>query len=251
MNFYGVGVKFGGVDDKLPIFLENNFWVMGFNREEKEKMSKTISEIKIGDILFAKAYANTSQHTFPIRAIGIVTDTCLPDDIPEEYKEKIGVSVIWIKHFEKMIHLSAKEYRRGTFHTATVFKESNDDMIFAVKQMMKFDYSYIEEKHYIKLAKTFVLYRAKTEYDGLKITECANNDVKIEAGDTFGRKILLVPIIVDETIKYSLILLVPDKERKDDPMSLINVRTEFLDDTENLSERVSEMKKQTSWGGTL
>lgn len=30
MDFYGVGVKFGGVDDMLPIFLETNCWFMGY-----------------------------------------------------------------------------------------------------------------------------------------------------------------------------------------------------------------------------
>ena len=29
MEFYGVGVKFGGVDDMLPLFLEQDCWLMG------------------------------------------------------------------------------------------------------------------------------------------------------------------------------------------------------------------------------
>lgn len=253
MNFYGVGTVFGGktpdATEKLNEFLKENFWCMGFTDEERPEYAELIRQIKIGDIIIAKSYGLNA--TYYVKAIGVVIDTKMPESIVENMRKKSGVSVLWVKKFEPYIQLTKDNFCLGADRPRTIYKENNEKNISVIKKLMKFNYSCIKENDYVKLAKTFVLYRAKTEYDGLKITECANNDVKIEAGDTFGRKILLVPIIVDETIKYSLILLVPDKERKDDPMSLINVRTEFLDDTENLSERVSEMKKQTSWGGTL
>lgn len=45
MNFYGVGVKFGGTDDMLPLFLKKDCWFMGWGEQEKPNMAKTISEI--------------------------------------------------------------------------------------------------------------------------------------------------------------------------------------------------------------
>ena len=30
MNYYGVGVKFGGTQEMLPLYLENDCWFMGF-----------------------------------------------------------------------------------------------------------------------------------------------------------------------------------------------------------------------------
>ena len=37
MNYYGVGVKFGGTQEMLPLYLEKDCWFMGFRREEKRK----------------------------------------------------------------------------------------------------------------------------------------------------------------------------------------------------------------------
>lgn len=264
MNFYGVGVKFDGTDDMLPIFLEKNFWVMGHNESDKEKMAKTISEIRIGDILFAKAYANIAQHTFPIRAIGIVTDTNLPVNIPEEYKGKSGVSVIWIKHFERNVHLLAKEYRRGAFHTATVFKESNDDMIYAIKQMMKYDYINkseddkkdntafaISNSEYIKIAKSFIFDEAYSTYEEEEIIEYPDEEIEIVAEDSYGRKIIRIPFEAEEIETYGLILLVPEKDWSDDSICLANISTEFTDNENDILTIIEKMKNRTDWDKTL
>ena len=71
------------------------------------------------------------------------------------------------------------------------------------------------------------------------------------SSDIFGRRIILIPIIADEMQKFALMLLVPDKEQKDDPMSLINVKTTFIDNTEKLSQLIEEMKKETDWNNVL
>lgn len=41
MNYYGVGVKFGGTQEMLPLYLENDCWFMGFRREEKPSFYET------------------------------------------------------------------------------------------------------------------------------------------------------------------------------------------------------------------
>ena len=140
MEFYGVGVKFGGVDDMLPLFLEKDCWFMGYLDGEKPRLDKQIESVNEGDILFAKAYGATAQSHFLIRAIGIVASKDKPLNIPAEYKDRPGFSVIWIKYFEEPIRLSAGEYDRGGIHTSTIYHERNDKFKYAVKEMMKYDY---------------------------------------------------------------------------------------------------------------
>lgn len=268
MNFYGVGVKFGGVYDMLPLFLEKNCWFMGHHDKDKENMAKTISEISIGDILIVKAYSNISQHTYPIRAIGIVTNTCLPEDIPEEYKDKSGASVIWIKHFEKKIHLLAKEYRRGTFHTKTIFKETNENMISTIKNMMRFDYSgktgedfteniessipcnipvEIPTDDYIETARTLILDALYGRYDVDEIFVYPCDDIEITDEDQLGRKIIYVPFAAEGIKKYGLVLLVPEKECQDDKMYLADKGIVLLDNKEDIVKSIIRLKSDIDW----
>lgn len=140
MNFYGVGVKFGGTDDMWELFSKKNCWFMGYHKDEKPSLDKQAEMVKVGDILIAKAYGTTSQSNYYVRAIGIVTNIKKPDDIPEKYKDRLGFSVVWIKYFEKAISLPAKEYNRGGVHTYTIYHETNEKFISKIKEIMKYDY---------------------------------------------------------------------------------------------------------------
>ncbi len=140
MDFYGVGVKFGGVDDMWELFSDKNCWFMGYHEGEKLRFDKQAKAVKIGAILIAKAYGTTSQSNYYIRAIGIVTNTIKPDDVPEKYKDRLGFSVIWIKHFEKPLPLPAKEYNRGGINTYTIYHETNEKFIAKIKEIMKYNY---------------------------------------------------------------------------------------------------------------
>lgn len=140
MNFYGVGVRFGGTDDMWKLFSDKNCWFMGYHEDEKPRLDKYADSVEVGDILIAKAYGTTSQSDYYVRAIGIVTNTQKPDDIPEEYKDRTGFTVAWVKYFEKAVPLSAKEYERGGVHTYTIFKDKNDEFISKIIEMMKYDY---------------------------------------------------------------------------------------------------------------
>ena len=84
MNYYGVGVKFGGTQEMLPLYLEKDCWFMGFRREEKPSFYETAQKVQPGDVMIAKAYATAAQAYYYVRAIGIVTDTKKPDTIPSE-----------------------------------------------------------------------------------------------------------------------------------------------------------------------
>lgn len=141
MNFYGVGIKFGGTDDKWEMFQRDNCWFMGYHPCEKPRLDKIVEDVQVGDILFAKAYGNTSQRYYYIRAIGLVIENGLPDDLLTDYKDRKRFKVIWFKHFEKPVPLLAGDYNRGGVHTYTIFKEKNEKMIKAIKEMMENKYS--------------------------------------------------------------------------------------------------------------
>lgn len=268
MNFYGVGVKFGGTDDMLPLFLKKDCWFMGWGEQEKPNMAKTISEIKIGDILIAKAYANVAQHDYFIRAIGIVTSTNKPGDIPEEYQNKSGVSVIWMKHFEKPIALLASKYRRGTFHISTIFHETNENMISTIKNMMRFDYigktneDFTENTEsstpynipveiltddYIETARTLILDELYGRYDVDEIFVYPCDDIEIADEDQFGRKIICVPFAAEGIKKYGLVLLAPEKDCQDDKMSLADREIVLLDNKEDIVKSIMRLKIKIDW----
>lgn len=143
MKFYGVGVKFDGAGDNpkdmLDYFCGNSCW-LGHDKGVKPKQDRTINDIPIGSIIVAKSYATISMRYYYIRAIGIVIGKELPDNVINDYPNKMGVKVVWIKRFNKHIPLPAKDYQRGTYHTKTIFPENNESMILKVEEIMKFDY---------------------------------------------------------------------------------------------------------------
>ena len=101
MNYFNVGVKFGGTDDMWQLFSEKNCWFMGYHENEKPLLDKQAVKVKVGDVLIAKAYGNTAQSYYYVRAIGVVKNLEKPNDIPVEYTDRFGFTVIWIKYFSK------------------------------------------------------------------------------------------------------------------------------------------------------
>ena len=53
MNYYGVGVKFGGTQEMLPLYLEKDCWFMGFRREEKPSFYETAQKVQPGDVMLS------------------------------------------------------------------------------------------------------------------------------------------------------------------------------------------------------
>lgn len=255
MNFYGVGTVFGGKGEneieKLDDFLKNGFWCMGFTNQDRPKYVELIEQIQVGDIIIAKSYGLNA--TYYVKALGIVTNTKKPENIPDEYLSKSGVSVTWIKCFKPYIQLNGNNFTVGGNRPRTIYREENEENISVIMRLMKYDYSYIKENDYIRIAAAHALsvYREHNEHENDKNVKCIDNDIKIMLSDIFGRRIILIPIIADEMQKFALMLLVPDKEQKDDPMSLINVKTTFIDNTEKLSQLIEEMKKETDWNNVL
>lgn len=140
MNYYGVGVKFGGTQEMLPLYLENDCWFMGFRREEKPSFYETAQKVQPGDVMIARLMRQRTS--LLLRACNRNRHRHKkPDTIPSEYDDRAGFSVTWIKYFEKPAALSAKKFARGTFHTKTIFLEKNPDLIAKIQEMMKYDYA--------------------------------------------------------------------------------------------------------------
>ena len=140
MNYFNVGVKFGGTDDMWQLFSDKNCWFMGYHENEKPRLDQQAEKVQVGDILIAKAYGNTAQSKYYVRAIGIVQSLEKPMDIPDEYKDRLGFTVIWIKHFSEPITLPANEFERGGVHTYTIHSEINERFITKINKIMKYDY---------------------------------------------------------------------------------------------------------------
>lgn len=255
MNYYGVGVKLGG-GGKTPVdifneCLENGIWYMGFPNGAKLNFEKLIENICVGDIVIAKAYATPSQRYYYVRGIGIVVNKKITN---AAYADKQGFDVIWFKNFQTPIHLLAKNYKRGTFHTSTIFHETNTAMIAKIQEMMRYDYTgepaeIISNEDYIEIAKQFVYNEAFDTYDNAEISRHLDPD--IVAQDSFGRKIVRVPFVGNDVSQKGLILLVPEKDWRDDEISLCNMEIEFMNENADESEAIGKLKSLTDWDSQI
>lgn len=54
MNYFNVGVKFGGTDDMWHLFSEKNCWFMGYHENEKPNLDQQAEKVQVGDIFIAK-----------------------------------------------------------------------------------------------------------------------------------------------------------------------------------------------------
>ncbi len=144
MRFYGVGTVWGGKTpnekEYLDVFLDNDFWCMGYSEEEKPNYAELIMQIKKGDILIAKAYVPETNPIYYVKAIGIVSGEKQVDNISEKFIDKLGVSVIWFKKFKPYIPLSMDKFKIGGNRTHTVYEEKNEKNISVIQKLIKFDY---------------------------------------------------------------------------------------------------------------
>lgn len=155
MRFYGIGVKWGRVDDKFPDFQKYGFWCMGYWPNEKPDYYEMIQSIHTGDVVFAKAYSPEHPKKFYIRAIGFVSDRKKPDIIPEEYHNKSGFSVKWTTIFDLPLILEPDTFfmpdgfmkNVGNLRTHTIYQENENDMILKIVRMMCGPYGERREKH--------------------------------------------------------------------------------------------------------
>lgn len=161
MNFYGVGVKLDGFGDSprsiLAECLEHNFWCMGWNIGMKPKFDDMIDKVQVGDIVVAKAFYYGSPNKYYVHAIGIVTDKNKPQNIPDEFQDKKGFSVCWIKHFNKNVCLKANNdfmpqgFMEGmpadNNRTFTIYHETSEEIIKRIIWLLKYNNEFIDGYH--------------------------------------------------------------------------------------------------------
>lgn len=81
---------------------------------------------------------------FAIEAIGIVTDTKMPENVPARFKTDstiYGVSVIWIRRFSQPISFSSKEFTLGGKRSGSIFLEKKEEWKDIFKKLMKYNYA--------------------------------------------------------------------------------------------------------------
>lgn len=142
MNIYGVGTVLGGKTnnerEKLNEYLNYEFWCMGYSDKEKPKYAELIKQIKEGDIIVAKSYS--LEPIYYVKAIGYVTSTEKPDKVPEEFRDKSGISVLWFKKFKPYIPLSGEVFKLGASRPNTIYLETEDKNISVIKEIIKYNY---------------------------------------------------------------------------------------------------------------
>lgn len=266
MNFYGVGTRFGGTDSFLNDCLQYNFWCMG---NPDEKQLNLYHKLNKGDVLIAKKHFIRDGYAFiEVEAIGIVADTKMPDSLPKRFiKDEIyGVSVVWIKKFPYPISFCSKNnvFEFGGNRPRSIYCEDKENWIDEFIKMMKYDYiekseeketynpfSKIPDSVYIEIANAFILDEACCIYEEEDFAVYPDNDnVEIVAQDSFGRKIIRVPFEVD-VCKKGLILLVPEKDWRDNEIRLCNMGVEFMNENADESEAIGKLKSQTDWDSQI
>lgn len=143
MNFYGVGVRFGGKGENsiLANCIKYNCWYMGFSQGDKEKYDELIEKAECGDIVFAKSYLLGNHQRdveMRIEAIGIITGKGLPEDIAKDYK--MGFSVSWVKVFDEPVSLTTSEITLGGRKPDTIYHEKDENMNKLILNMMNVNY---------------------------------------------------------------------------------------------------------------
>ncbi|MFM1655528.1 hypothetical protein ACI7RC_26040 [Brevibacillus sp. B_LB10_24] len=120
MGIYGIGAKYGGVREKKDEFLQNQCACIGWSVEQAPALHKMLQKIKIGDIIYIKSMAGTTEKELIIKAIGVVTD----DTIVERQGLGLGISVRWIWVGEKRTSITEEMYKNNVFNN-TLYEEFN------------------------------------------------------------------------------------------------------------------------------
>jgi len=139
MKFYGVGVKLGAYTsepkDILQECIENNVWYMGFNKDVKPSYEEIISNVQVGDLIFAKSLHQATKDEMRIKAIGIVVD----NPLTENYNNHTSLSVLWIRKFSPPVNLSylKMNFLKNVNRRNTIFQEIDSIIIDEILKLIK------------------------------------------------------------------------------------------------------------------
>ena len=96
MGIFGVGATFNNTEDVSKDFIDNNIAGIGWGEKYAPDLYQFIQSLKVGDIIYIKSFAPTSQTT-TIKAIGIIIDDKIVKKFSiGEHKIGIGRNIKWL-----------------------------------------------------------------------------------------------------------------------------------------------------------
>lgn len=125
MAIWGMGSHFGGSENQIDSFLNENFVCLGYTKKTAPDLIDMMKEIKIGDIIFIKSF-KIGSNLMHINAIGIVTEEFKCSNSHKGYENcdnEIGVK--WfVKEKLETVLVDDKYKQRKT----SLFLEYNKDV---------------------------------------------------------------------------------------------------------------------------
>ena len=89
MNYWVVGASWGGVEHQDKKFVEESYWMLGWEKEKQPAQYEKASQIKIGDRIAIKRMKGQGQTGIRIFHIGIIKGVILDAN-------KIFCTVLWV-----------------------------------------------------------------------------------------------------------------------------------------------------------
>lgn len=106
MAMYGFGTYYIGEGDVTELFLKSSVACIGYKEADMPELHQLLSEIKIGDWVYLKAYPAAKRQ---ITAIGVVLESSKDFGIKFGY----GVEVKWLANYKNLKLLNQEKFPVG------------------------------------------------------------------------------------------------------------------------------------------
>lgn len=119
MAIWGFGAMYGGKNDMLDTFVNNECVCVGWNEEEAPSLHRMLKDVKTSDFVFIKSLARATK-SLTVRAIGVVVN-----DSIFQYGFGTGLKVnwIWVSEGDPLkINITAGMYKNNVFNN-TLYEE--------------------------------------------------------------------------------------------------------------------------------
>ena len=124
MAIFGIGAFYGNTRDVSADFIANNLAGVGWNQTDAPELHKFIESLKVGDIIYIKAFRPNSRHIV-IKALGVIRDDTILNSRASKGLVQAGRNVVW-KDTKPFRVLKPKE--RNNVRLNTLYEEFHPDI---------------------------------------------------------------------------------------------------------------------------
>ena len=124
MAIYGIGAYYEGRGDVSGQFIGNNIAGVGWDSIEAPELHKFIGSLKVGDIIYIKAFAPNSPDII-IRGIGFIIDNVIVDSSSSGGLVEAGRHVNW--RFTEEFRIP-KPNERNNVRANTLYEEFHPEV---------------------------------------------------------------------------------------------------------------------------